>query len=411
MFAHPKTVFSKALAVGLLLLILGVVDLNDSALAFSRKKSPKMPVEGDPIELSPSPFAPPKDDEVPTTSELDKLIPEDSASSSELPGQEMIAPPTARSGQKMSYKPYNTFSRELDLWNLEGRRFIRSPMVLSPDMHFFAYSEVIFSPSNRQTMSRLYRVPVQSLPPIEAQKVEGRTEKPWFVARMDPDKTLQRRESLLQVGYNKNVPFDFKTLTIVDWSASGQRLLVKQKSGVLHEGLRTSDIFVYDQKKGSVTIFPEVRRAIAFYWRTEGNMPNISRLNWELYPLGWEAGSDSRVIFKAWALDSTDRKFLGVWRYDIDQLGLDRLSLEDMAVQVAANGWLAVPPLPAPPPPPPTKKELKKQQPKKISKTRVYQLEKAQKRRLKKDEEMHAKEGHFEIPEGEQQRIEIDAPE
>jgi hypothetical protein len=384
-----------------LLLIFCVLLLTGQNAWAGRKPLP-MDIVGPATELSPSPYASPE--MFPTPNQGDTPEQNDPVSAPTAPAKQKQVP-DSRPGQHMTYEPYNTFSRELDLWNLEDRRFIRSPIVLSPDYHFFAYSEVLFSPSNRQTLSRLYRVSVQALPPLETREIPQQTGGQaisWALRRLDPDKTLQHRERLLEVGYNKLIPFDFKTLTIIDWSATGQRLLIKEKSGMLHLGLRTTDVLVYDQVNGNVTIYPELRRAIAFYWRTQGNLPNINRLNWELYPLGWEPGSDSKILFKAWALDPTNRKFLGVWRYDIDQLSTDRLSLDDMPVNVAANGWLAIPPLASPSPPSGSAKALKKaakppktKKPKKPSKVRVHRV---YRNRHKKSPEQ---EPRFEIPDEE----------
>lgn len=296
----------------------------------------------------------------------------------------VAAPPSkgAQAPGSLRYELYNTFPRELDIWDLEGKRFIRGPAVIAPDRSAFVYSEVIFTPYNRQTLSRLYRVitvpkekivPEEPLSPGTApasaegtssnsdahDKESGDNEEADLppvdplprteAERFDPEKNLQRREVLLEVGYGKIRRFDFRTLTVVDWSVTGRRLLVKEKSGLLHIGLRTSDIVICDQQTGTVAIYPEVRRIIQYYWRTKGNLPNINRLNWELTPLGWEPGSDSVVLMKAWALDSREKKFLGVWRYDVDAERAELITLQNEPVPVAANGWLGAP-LPDPKP-------------------------------------------------------------
>lgn len=257
----------------------------------------------------------------------------------------------SNSGDYMKYEPYNTFPRELDLWNLEGTRFVRGPAVISPDKSLFAYSEVIYIPNTRQTSSKLYLVPVpppptpdqEHLPSEDALHPEPPLDPLVFAERYDPAKTMRLRQTLLGVGYDQVKPFDFKTLTVVDWSASGQRLLFKEKSGVLHVGLRTSDLLVYDESKGTVTIYPEVSRILKNYWMTEGNLPNFESLSWDVEPLGWEPNSDSGVLLKAWAYDKKEKKFLGLWRYDVDAERAQLLSLNDNPIPVAANGWLASP--------------------------------------------------------------------
>ena len=262
----------------------------------------------------------------------------------------------------MHYEPYNIYPHELDLWELESKRFIRGPSVISPDKSTFVYTEVVFVAYNRQTFSRLYRVVAPPLPGMEkAADAEPNDEsinaKPApislasYTDRYSAEKTIQYREMMAEVGYDKVKRFDFRTLTVVDWSASGRRLLVKEKSGMLHVGLRTSDIIVYDEKLGNVTIYPEIRRIIEYYWRTKGNLPNLNRLVWELYPLGWEPGSDSIILLKAWTMDKNEKKFLGVWRYDLDTERAELFSPENQSVPTAANGYIGTP-SPVPPPKP-----------------------------------------------------------
>jgi hypothetical protein len=130
---------------------------------------------------------------------------------------------------------------------------------------------------------------------------------------------------------------------VVDWSATGQRLLIKERNGVLHVGLRTSDILIYDQGKGLVTVYPEIHRIVKHYWISRANLPHIDQVSWDIQPLGWEPGSDAAILLKAWAYDRKEKKFLGLWRYDVDAERTHLLQLEDTPIPVAANGWLANP--------------------------------------------------------------------
>jgi hypothetical protein len=257
----------------------------------------------------------------------------------------------------MKYEPYNAFPKELDLWNLEGKKLVRSEVVVSPDRQRFAYSEVIFMPSSRQTISKVYLV---NVPPLPAPRVprlpseQATNPDPPIPAstyydRFDPTKHFKDRKMLSAVGFSKVVPFGFQTLTVVDWSSNGQRLLFKQRTGVLHLGLRVSDIWVADQNKGNSTIYPAIHRVIKNYWKVHGNLPHIDELAWDIQPLGWEANSDRNILIKAWAYDKDDKKFLGLWRYDLEAGRTMLLSEQDESVSVAANGWTATPiPLPEP---------------------------------------------------------------
>ncbi|MBY0403849.1 MAG: hypothetical protein K2X66_08115, partial [Cyanobacteria bacterium] len=214
--------------------------------------------------------------------------------------------------------PYNNGYLELDLWRLEERKFLRSRSVLSPDNEKMIYSEVTYMPDKRQTFSALYLVNFNTLPSN--------------IQKQDPNQSLQQRIKLVALGQDASVPYEFRTLTPIDWSFSGKRFLFKQKSGIIHVGLKTSDILVYDEQRGSVTLYSEIQRALRNYWKEVGIIPDLDTLAWDIYPLGWEPGSDSIIVFKGWAFDKTNRKFLGIWRYDIDNERSELISLKDARV-------------------------------------------------------------------------------
>lgn len=246
----------------------------------------------------------------------------------------------------LRFEPYT--AQELDLWKLEARRLLRSQSVISPDRGAYAYTEVTYLPSHRQTMAQLFLVPVTPAPQsVEALPSEiGQSGIPTaseYADRYNPDKTLRLRQTLLRVGFDRVVPFEFRTLTVVDWSASGQRLLVKHRSGVLHIGLRTTDLVIYDRKKGTVSIYPEIQRVIRHYWINQGNLPYIDELAWDIQPLGWVPGSDSLILLKAWAYDKHEKKFLGLWQYDVSAERSHLVSLSDQSMTVASNGWAMKP--------------------------------------------------------------------
>lgn len=264
-------------------------------------------------------------------------------------GMPQAGTPTAGESAYVTYQPYQ-IGKELDLWNIEAKRFIRSEPVMAPDRHAYAYTEVIFTPQTRHTTSSLYLVPLD--PPQQPPQTlpsEGPPPKPlgalYYQSRVNPDLSHQQRQQLLTVGGNRTVNFEFRTLTIVDWSASGTHLLLKQRSGVLHAGLKTSDILVYDQQNQTMTIYPEIKRAVEYYWMNHGNLPNIESLAWDLYPLGWLSGSDTQVVLQAWVYDKPtaygakpNKKFLGLWQYNVADQRTRLLSLENTLPPITPNG-------------------------------------------------------------------------
>ncbi|MEB3287414.1 MAG: hypothetical protein VKJ04_07915 [Vampirovibrionales bacterium] len=279
------------------------------------------------------------------------------------------------------YMPYDA-GKEFDLWRLEAKRFFRSEPVLTPDHSGYAYTEVSYLPHNRQTFSRLFWVPYSpSAQSTEAAPLlPGETPETLYTRSasgyqdpLNPDKTTQLRQEILGVGNNRPVDFEFRTLTIVDWSANSRRLLFKQRTGVLHVGLKVSDILVYDRSGTTVTIFPELQRVLQHYWMTHSQLPDLDTVAWDIYPMGWAPGSDAKVLFKAWAFNKVNpdvsgqgqslantqaavsnvpisktnmanantsprKVFLGVWEYDIDAQRSRLLGLEDANYALPVNG-------------------------------------------------------------------------
>jgi len=320
-------------------------------------KKPDETIIGPVIPMNPSPISQPKD-----FSPQGKQDPPEEKQDSENQdpkgenedAQEKNAPsedPLVHRSQYMQFEPYNTFPREIDLGGLEVSRLIRSIPVLTPKKDYYAYSEVMFVPNIRQTISKMYLVKVATTSSDDLAHLPGEKSAPSNPAsqtqevqdRYDPAKSAKNRHGLAEAGYNAVKPFDFKTLSIVDWSASGQKLLFKERSGVLHVGLRVTDILIYDETKGTVTIYPEIQRIINYYWANHGNLPNLATLSWEVQPLGWEPGSDKLVLMKAWAFDQKEKKFLGLWRYDVDAERTMLVKLNDEPEPVATNGWMATP--------------------------------------------------------------------
>ena len=251
-------------------------------------------------------------------------------------------PSWSQTFSELKFEPYPV-GQEIDLWRLEAIKQVRSPVILSPDKSRYAYTEVTFMPDNRQTFSKLYWVPVinntaapEGLPGENIQPVLTPEMK---IAPYDPSRTLKMRQEILGVGHDKPQAFEFRTLTAIDWSASGNRLLFKQRVGSLHAGLKTSDILLFDQHQGTITIYPELKRIVRYHWLHYSNLPDLDTVAWDIFPLGWQPGSDSEVLFKAWAYDKKNRKFLGIWSYDIDHERSKLITKEDIKITAAQNGW------------------------------------------------------------------------
>ena len=279
------------------------------------------------------------------------------------------------------FSPYNNGFIELDLWRLEEKKFVRSRPVFSPNKQWMAYTEVIYMPNVRETTSKAYIAPLSELPP----RGTFASSPSFYENRLDANGSLQQRIAIAGAGFQKANPFGFRTYTVVDWSATGRRLLLKEKNGVSHVGLKASDILIFDQEKGQTIRYPEIKRGIEYYWNNpasptsmDGFSENTNPINpdslnlkdslnldeaiWDIYPLGFEPGSDQFVLLKAWLFDKTKKRFLGIWRLDLDAERPELVSLQDQVVPVAANGTVGKVNLTGYPQPKKPKKRKKQKQ-------------------------------------------------
>jgi len=265
-------------------------------------------------------------------------------------------------------KPYNQGNIEINLFQIETKRLVRSVPVSSPDTSRVAFTEVIYLPNARQTVSKLYVMPTSALTPLPkppdapapAGGYYGLTEPPrmhwWQVWRsknnmpVTPQATpeeqkqqalqvqAQPRNVLYSVGLDEQERFKFETLTVVDWSAGKNKLLFKRKNGILYTGLKTSDILVFDPQQGTISIYPELKRVIAYQWDKQHLTEPLGDMEWDIEPLGWKPGSDTEVLVKAYAYDKTKKVFLGTYQYDITTAENAVITMQEQPVRYAVNG-------------------------------------------------------------------------
>lgn len=327
--------------------------------------------------------------------------------------------PTNKSAQEPNSKPFtiNPARAEIDLLDIETRRQVFSPVLLSPDRRAVAFSEVLYYPHQARVLSTIFIQPLPAPPSLAdthqlpeeyyAQRVQEalnqrQQDRDRWMSRakhwvwpfgkdhsppkpepiqpiFDPAATNSIRKQIYSVGAIGNVDSNptkyadhvnntphlqtdiegnllppkttrrrrFETLTPVDYSADGQKLLFKHKTGQLYDILTVTQLLVYDMAKpeaNAVDIYPQLHQAVDYYWTTQGIIPPMTEQVWDVVPLGWRPGSSTEVETKAWAYTKTNRIFLGHWRVDITTGVPKLIDVMDNPVPVAANGaWVNIP--------------------------------------------------------------------
>ena len=170
-----------------------------------------------------------------------------------------------------------------------------------------------------------------------------------FMIKLDPTLTdtqkaiyanvVQRVEKpLISTEKDINTNFIFRTLTPVDFSADNKKLVVKEKTGHRHDGIWKTDLWVYDFETEEAKKIPQIREAIIDYWAQAGGV-DFEENRWDIYPMGFDANDDNRIILCAYAYTGEAPKFLGTWSIDVDGNNSKLEDLEGSDVPVSIVGY------------------------------------------------------------------------
>ena len=121
---------------------------------------------------------------------------------------------------------------------------------------------------------------------------------------------------ILSTEKNIDTKFVFRTLTPIDFSADNKKLVIKEKTGYRHDGIWKTDLWIYNFETEEATKIPQIREAIINYWAQAGGV-DFEENRWDIYPMGFDANNDDRVILCAYAYTGEAPKFLGTWSIDV----------------------------------------------------------------------------------------------
>ncbi len=170
-----------------------------------------------------------------------------------------------------------------------------------------------------------------------------------YLIKLDPklndtDKAMkanivQREEKpLISTSKDIETKFIFRTLTPIDFSSDNKKLVVKEKVGHRHDGIWKTDLWVYDFEKQEAKKFPQIREAIIDYWANAGGV-DFEENRWDIYPMGFDANDDNRIILCAYAYTGDVPKFLGTWSIDVDGINSKLEDLSGSSIPVSVIGF------------------------------------------------------------------------
>ena len=146
---------------------------------------------------------------------------------------------------------------------------------------------------------------------------------------------------LLSTSKEIDKKFMFRTLTPIDFSSDNTKLVIKEKIGYKHDGIWKTDLWIYDFNTGKAKNLTALREAIAYYWQMTEHA-DLDNNRWDIYPMGFDANNDNRVIACAYAYTGDNPKFLGTWSIDIDNKAAKLEALKGSGVPIATVGYKLV---------------------------------------------------------------------
>jgi len=131
----------------------------------------------------------------------------------------------------------------------------------------------------------------------------------------------------------------FRSLTPVDFSADGRKILAKEKIGSSEDGIWETRIYVYDflsRKKADLSV---VRDAISYFWQEYAKL-DLEEKRWDIVPLGFDAQDPDRIVVQSYAYTGEKPVYLGAWSIDYNGNQSRLVSFDkDFIPQVSSNGF------------------------------------------------------------------------
>lgn len=181
-------------------------------------------------------------------------------------------------------------------------RQVNGGAITSPNKDFLVYPTIYYYANNQCTACDLFAIPLDKSLPEVSRVLRAN------VVKRNPNPILSTPKEITE-------KFIFRTLTPVDFSADGTKLVAKEKIGNINDGIWKTNLWVYDFQTQKAKQLSEVRDAIRFYWLSQKNLV-LDEKRWDIYPLGFDAENPDRIIVSAYGYTGKAPKFLGNWSVD-----------------------------------------------------------------------------------------------
>lgn len=198
------------------------------------------------------------------------------------------------------------------------------PALIAPDTSIMVVPIVSYYAKTHSTDGDVYIIPLrEGMPDVE------KVIKANFAAR-NPVPIFSTDRTLIEYGL-------FKTITPVDFSMDLSKVVAKEKIGSAEDGIWQTNVLVYDFNSKKLYKLSEIREAIRYYWRTTKDL-DLKNIRWDIFPLGFDAKNQNRIIISAYAFTGNPPRSLGSWSVDFEGKQVRMESLTDENVSVSTIG-------------------------------------------------------------------------
>ena len=208
---------------------------------------------------------------------------------------------------------------------LYKQRQINAQGIVSPDFSILVYPAIYYYPDSASTACDLFVIPLDKDKSNLDKILTAKT------SHKNPDAILTTDADNQNFG-------TYRTLTPVDFSVDGTKLLAKEKIGNTADGIWQTRLWVYDFTNKTSYELVEIRHAIAYYWKENKNL-ELDDKRWDIYPLGFDLTDPARVVVDSYAYTGETPVSLGVWSIDYTGVQSRLVSMRKTSVNIGANGF------------------------------------------------------------------------
>ncbi len=219
-------------------------------------------------------------------------------------------------------------AQNIDLSNLQQYKIRVSSAVISPDMKKAVFSEVYFYPQRLQVASRAMWINLKQVLNFKS------------IDLLHPKMLNSYTKTIMTTGmdrlYKRN---SFRTLTVVDWSADGKKILLKEIIGRRLKGISATRLWAYNFEDKSLIRLNSIRSAIVYYWKNKSKV-QLDEYVWDIAPLGWSLSDPDYIVVNSYGYSRRGKKsFLGSWKVHFQNTRTELISLHNQKTPVSRNGY------------------------------------------------------------------------